>query len=299
MRQAGPGRGVWRRAWPGQFRRLAGAALAAGLAAPSLGSAQQPASPADRAWVDPPAQTTPMPAAPADALPPATSPARPQTASPVPPPRPADATSSVTPSRPQTASPAPSRPAEGTASADPPRREPPPPAPVRVRPGHVPGLPQEAQRRAPRGDRLAHREGLAQALAVDYLEFWSAPNAVALETTPSFYAPVVFFHGREMSARALFEEKRRFVRRWPERRYRPRQNTMLVTCDPSGRLCTVRTVFDFTAASPDRGRRSQGSAVLQLGVSLAGDRPVIVSETSWVIGRGRPRGAAQFEDPAE
>lgn len=133
----------------------------------------------------------------------------------------------------------------------------------------------------------------AQQLAMDYLAYWSAPNVVTLDATPDFYAPVVIFHGRKKSARALFEEKRRFVQRWPERRYVPRLETMRATCDGSAEACTVQTLFDFTAANPERGRRSQGTARLNLGVSVSGGRPVIMSETSRVVQRGRsPRGLA-------
>lgn len=129
-----------------------------------------------------------------------------------------------------------------------------------------------------------------------YLAYWSAPNVVALDVTPEFYAPSVLFHGRQVSARALFEEKRRFVRRWPEREYRPRPETIRTTCDPSPPICTVRTMFDFHASSPQSGKRSEGTAILQLGVSFAGGRPTIVFENSHVTARGRGSGGVRFED---
>jgi hypothetical protein len=134
----------------------------------------------------------------------------------------------------------------------------------------------------------------AQELAISYLEYWSASNPVTLKATPAFYAPRVAFHGRMMSARSLLEEKRRFVRRWPERLYRHRLDTMQVACAPQGETCTVRSVFDFTAANPKRRRHSQGTASLELVVSFASGRPVIVSENSLVRNRDRSgRSAAQ------
>jgi hypothetical protein len=131
---------------------------------------------------------------------------------------------------------------------------------------------------------------------VAYLAYWSAPNAIALDATPEFYAPRVLFHGRQMSARALFEEKRRFVRRWPVRDYQPRMETMRTTCDPAPPICTVRTVFDFAASSPQTGKRSQGTALLQLGVSFAGGEPMIVFESSRVTSRGRSARSEAFEE---
>ena len=141
----------------------------------------------------------------------------------------------------------------------------------------------------------ASPEQAARQLAVDYLDFWSAPNALTLEVMPDFYGSKVEFHGREMSAQALMEEKRRFVRRWPVRSYTARIDTLRASCQASGTICTVRGVFDFTAISPERGRRSQGAADLELQVSLAGERPTILSETSRVAARGRTRAAATFD----
>jgi hypothetical protein len=139
-------------------------------------------------------------------------------------------------------------------------------------------------------------EQAARQLAVDYLDFWSAPNALTLEVMPDFYGSKVVFHGREMSADALMQEKRRFVRRWPVRSYTARIDTLRASCEPSGEICTVRGLFDFTAISPERGRRSQGAADLELRVSLAGEHPTIVSETSRVVARGRTRAAAAFDE---
>ena len=103
-----------------------------------------------------------------------------------------------------------------------------------------------------------------------------------------------------MSARALFEEKQRFVRRWPVRAYTPRPGTLQVECEPAPETCTVRMVFDFTAISPERGRKSEGVGRLELEVSFSGERPLIVAETSKVIARGgRARVNAAFEDDDE
>jgi hypothetical protein len=99
-----------------------------------------------------------------------------------------------------------------------------------------------------------------------------------------------------MSARALFEEKRRFVRRWPVRDYQPRMDSMRTVCDPAPPICTVRTVVDFTASSPERGRRSQGSSLLQLGISFASGEPLIVFENSQVTSRARSPRSEDVED---
>jgi hypothetical protein len=122
-------------------------------------------------------------------------------------------------------------------------------------------------------DRQLKRADAARQLMMDYLDFWSAPNALALEAMPRFYAQHVDFHGRRMSAEALFAEKRRFVRRWPVRSYTARIETLRATCAPGAQTCSVKVLFDFAALSPERGRRSQGAADLELQLSFAGERP--------------------------
>jgi hypothetical protein len=140
------------------------------------------------------------------------------------------------------------------------------------------------------------REQAARQLAVDYLDFWSSPNALTLEVMPRFYAERVDFHGRSMSTEAVVAEKRRFVRRWPVRSYTARIDTLRASCAPAAQTCTVKGRFDFTAISPERGRRSQGAADLELQVSFAGERPTILAETSRIVPRGRTRAGATLDE---
>ncbi len=147
--------------------------------------------------------------------------------------------------------------------------------------------------RLPQPERPAQARA-AKELAIDYLDFWSDPNAVALDAHEEFYAPTIRYHGREISARALREEKRRFARRWPERAYRPRLDTMRTSC--AGAFCTIRALFDFRAADPHRGRSSSGTGIIELGVSFAGGQPAIVSETSSVVRRGQGDRTVSLEE---
>jgi hypothetical protein len=140
----------------------------------------------------------------------------------------------------------------------------------------------------PDADKRTAHASVAKQFAVDYLNSWSAPNDSALEATAAFYAPRVLFHGREVSMQRLFNEKRRFVRRWPERQYR-----IGTACNPTGEICTVHAVFDFSASNPRRRRVSQGTGALQLVVHFIGDRPLIVAEHSTLLGQERRRNLAQ------
>jgi hypothetical protein len=128
-------------------------------------------------------------------------------------------------------------------------------------------------------------EQAARQLVTSYFDAWSSSNDDALQAMPDFYGTRVIFHGRSMSLQALMDEKRRFVRRWPDRTYRLQPDTLQVSCEPSGRSCTVRSLFSFEADSPSRSRRSKGTGVVEFVVDLSGDRPIIASETSVVQDR--------------
>jgi hypothetical protein len=163
-----------------------------------------------------------------------------------------------------------------------------------VRPSDVadpkPAAPLESARPPSRGawesDQSTLRAQAAQALGVDYLDLWSAPNRLALAAASSFYGSTVTFHGRERTVGSVLAEKRRFVKRWPQRTYHYRPETTMVACESDGARCTVWAIFDFSAADPGQGRRSHGIGEHELVVSLSGGRPVIVSETSRVLHRG-------------
>ena len=238
---------------------------------------------AGRPWVDPPAASGAPPQAPEPPKPnppPAEPAPPPQAAAPAPvpaPTTPSPATPPVQSAQPSTPAvkpePAPTRQAEQP-------REAPPPA-VAAQP-----------MKDPEGDRRSARASVARDFALDYLNSWSASNDSALEATAAFYAPRILFHGREVSMKRLFEEKRRFVRRWPERDYRPRQDGVGTVCNLAGEVCTVHAVFDFTASHPKRRRISQGTGALQLVVHFIGDKPVIVAEHSTLLGQERKRNLA-------
>ncbi len=221
-----------------------------------------PASADPRAWVDPPKAA---PAAPAPA-PAAEAPAK--VAPPQAPPTKAAAAPAPKPKREvrQAERPAPRHrhASRATRLANTPAMGP-MPAPV-------------AQSPAPAG-----RVEAAQALAMDYLSVVSSPGEAMVGATPRFYGTRVRFYGRPTTIAGLLDEKRGFVRRWPERRYAAR--AFSTRCSPDGATCIVRAIVDFRAANPQRGAVSRGASELVLEVSFAGQRPVIVAESGRVLHR--------------
>lgn len=127
----------------------------------------------------------------------------------------------------------------------------------------------------------------SQDLTRAYFATFSEPNGVVLGATPRFYGDRVVFHGRAMSLSALLAEKRRFLARWPERRYRARPDSIRTACNAGIATCQVESTVDFVAANPGRGVRSEGTVAVRMALSFAGGRPVIVSESSRVLSRDR------------
>src|SRR5215210_4608748 len=74
---------------------------------------------------------------------------------------------------------------------------------------------QPPRQSASERDPLTRREEAARDLAFDYLNLWSAPNQVTLESASSFYGPTVTFHGRTRTLASVVAEKGRFAERWP------------------------------------------------------------------------------------
>ena len=186
---------------------------------------------------------------------------------------------------------------EARQAAQPPQAAPAPvPAPVQ-RTEPQPRTKAAEPQPAPRNERRVSRADTAKDFAIDYLASWSARNDVALDATAELYAPRVLFHGRTISLERLYKEKQRFIRRWPQREYRPRQEAIGTECNPAGTVCTVHAVFDYTAANPKRRRSSEGSGALQLIVEFIGEKPVIVSEHSTLLSQTRKRTLA-LESPS-
>ena len=124
-------------------------------------------------------------------------------------------------------------------------------------------------------------------LSRSYLRTWSARGNAALAHVPQLYAPKIRFYGRLVDRRTLLREKQAFVRRWPLRNYAHRPGTIRVACDGPAARCTVRSVIDWTAASPARRALSQGSSRFEQGIAFSDSRPAVVSEGGAVISQRR------------
>ena len=120
-------------------------------------------------------------------------------------------------------------------------------------------------------------------LTASYLRTWSTPQAASPAYVASVYAPRIRFYGRVLDRNGLVDEKRRFARRWPVRRYATRPGTLRVACDGRARLCRVSSVLDWQAQNPARRAASRGSSSFEQRFDFSAARPAVVHEGGRVL----------------
>jgi len=111
---------------------------------------------------------------------------------------------------------------------------------------------------------VASARGSMEARAVElsraYLGVWSSDSSAALRQVSSIYGPRVSFYGRVLTRSGLQAEKRRFIQRWPIRRYVLRPETVRIACSAPKARCTLKGVIDWRTESPSRAVRAHGSS---------------------------------------
>jgi hypothetical protein len=124
-------------------------------------------------------------------------------------------------------------------------------------------------------------------LSRSYLRSWSSDTRAALADVHRLYAPRVRFYGRVLNRRELAQEKARFARRWPVRKYAHQPGTMRVSCGAAARKCMVRSVIDWRTANLTRRVASAGSSRFEQGIGFAprSAKPAVFYENGSVISK--------------
>ena len=76
-------------------------------------------------------------------------------------------------------------------------------------------------------------------------------------------------------------DKQAYFQRWPERAYRIRADTVLVSCNRF--VCVVSGLYDWTVRSYPRNKQATGVAAFRYSVNVSDMQ--IVAETSEVVTR--------------
>src|SRR3954447_16634208 len=118
-----------------------------------------------------------------------------------------------------------------------------------------------------------------------YLSAWSSRGHAALARVKYVYAPQVHFYGRTMNHSSLYAEKKRFIQRWPVRRYGLVPGSVQVSCARSRSTCTVIALIRWRAANRARRAVARGTSRFSQTFYFGKSRPVVIAETGSVLRR--------------
>lgn len=76
-----------------------------------------------------------------------------------------------------------------------------------------------------------------------------------------------------------------FVRRWPQRSYRPDLSQLTIACSPADATCTVSGVVSYDCRSDERGAASSGSATFEMGLRMRAGTFRVISEAGRTLSR--------------
>ncbi len=155
------------------------------------------------------------------------------------------------------------------------RLQEPPPLPRKILP--LPRKPTPS-----RGNPTQSMEARASDFVKRVIDAHMKSDGLALHWINSMYAESIRYFGRTLSLSEVLNDKKNYFRRWPEREYRVRENTISVKCGSVH--CTVDGIYDWSAHSVPRNRKASGSATFSFIVNLVGS-PRITYENGKVISR--------------
>jgi hypothetical protein len=116
----------------------------------------------------------------------------------------------------------------------------------------------------------------------------SGPADAASAALNNYYADTVLYYGKEMSREQVITQVQRFVARWPDRDYRPREESVKIDCDEGTLTCTITGVVQFDAQSSVRNERSTGEATFEYHLRFPAsgqEMPKITAEGGAVLNR--------------
>jgi hypothetical protein len=121
------------------------------------------------------------------------------------------------------------------------------------------------------------------AFMAEYFRHLSSPEV--LEEFERDYAPYVSYYDKRVDHATVMRDKTRFVRRWPQRSYRLREDSLDISCDHTMGACMATGLVDFECRSAERHAVSAGVARFYAGIWFRDEHPQIVAEQSDVVPR--------------
>ncbi|PBC11921.1 hypothetical protein [Mesorhizobium sp. WSM3859] len=143
----------------------------------------------------------------------------------------------------------------------------------------VPTRPNPAPLSAPASDARQQPESIAVAFVKGLIEHHGDNDDFALAQVQASYAPKVDYYGKLTNLRSIIQDKRNYYKRWPQRVYNVRNESVAVSC--TNDRCMVSGVYDWVVRSPLIHKQEQGAASFNYTISI-GPYPKIIAETGSV-----------------
>jgi hypothetical protein len=145
--------------------------------------------------------------------------------------------------------------------------------------------PPSPQTQSPRLE--ATTEDKATRFLTGYFNGLSQETNLAMKLISSTYASSVVYYSHPTDKAIIEREKLSFFLRWPEHKYVLAPSSLKAMCIVD--RCEMTGIVFWQMHSSERNARSEGASSIDFGLSLAGESPTIVSESSKVISRGTRR----------
>ncbi|BAB48519.1 probable GTP binding protein [Mesorhizobium japonicum MAFF 303099] len=131
----------------------------------------------------------------------------------------------------------------------------------------------------PAPDARQQVESAAVAFVKDLIEHHGDNDDFALAQVQASYARTVDYYGKLTNLSSIIQDKRNYYRRWPERIYNVRNDSIVVTC--ANDRCMVSGIYDWVVRSPSIHKQDKGASNFSYTIST-GPYPKIIAETSKV-----------------
>jgi hypothetical protein len=125
----------------------------------------------------------------------------------------------------------------------------------------------------------------ARQFVEDYMRRTEGDTEQVLAFVRNSFGAEIRYYGKPASNAQVVEEKRRYLNRWPQRRYQIKPETMRVQCDEARATCLLEGELDYDVRDPRASRSSSGSATYALRVVFSQQGPKVVEESGRTLAR--------------
>lgn len=128
--------------------------------------------------------------------------------------------------------------------------------------------------------QAAEPEAAALALVKELIEQQNSIEYMAIGQVVATYASRVDYYGKMKDLTEIVADKRGYFQRWPERGYRIRDDSVMVTC--ANDRCMVSGTYDWIVRNVVRNKQAKGAARFSYTLTT-GAYPKVVAEGGEVI----------------